>query len=97
MHRIDGAVAAGAGQLCADIADVTVDGAIGHLDVRLIGRVHDLLAVEDDARAGQQCFENFELDRSQRQAFAVEAEDLVRFLLICPRMSQEVLYQDLFP
>ena len=62
MNGFDDIVAIYGGQLGADIADVAVDGAVRYLDVELIGRIHDLLAAEDERWPCQKCPEDSKLD-----------------------------------
>src|SRR3954453_8098787 len=54
-------------QLGADVANMAVDGAIGHLDVELVGRRHDLVPAEHRAGPGQKGAQDSELDRGQAQ------------------------------
>ncbi len=72
MNGFDDVVAVHGGQLGADIADVTVDGAIRHLNIELISGAHDLLAAEDERRPRQECPENSELDGRQAKRRAGE-------------------------
>src|SRR6185503_1863524 len=77
MNGFDDVVAVHRGQLGADIADVAVDGAVRYLDVELIGRVHDLLAAEDERRPGQKCPENSELDGREPKRGACEFGEML--------------------
>ena len=65
------------GELGADVADVAVDGAVGDLDVELIGRAHQLLAVEHRGRPRQERVQDAELDRGQRKRRAGEGRDML--------------------
>jgi len=56
---------------------VAVDGAVGDLDVELIGRSHQLLAIEDRGRPGQERAQEAELDRGQLQRRAGEGRDML--------------------
>src|SRR4029077_12785369 len=67
VHGLDGASAIGGGKLCADVANVAVDGAGGHLDVQLIGRRHDLFAVEERGRPCQNRAQDAEFDGREPQ------------------------------
>src|SRR6266702_7454901 len=78
MDCFDHAVAALRRELCADVADVAVDGAVGDLDVELIGRAHQLLAVEHRGWPGQERAQDAELDRGQFQRCAGEG----RYMLL---------------
>ena len=60
-------------ELGADVADVAVDGAVGHLDVELIGRAHDLLAAEHGGRPARKARQDAELERGQAKRRAAEA------------------------
>ncbi len=72
MDGLDRVFATGCGELGSDIADVAVDGAVRDLDVQLIGRGHDLLAVEHHGGPAEQGAQDAELQRGQRQRHLAE-------------------------
>src|ERR1700675_3192008 len=76
VNGFDDIVAIGRGKLGADVANMAVDGAVGDLDVELIGGVHDLLAAEYHRRPRQEGAQDSEFDGGQAQRRAGELRDM---------------------
>src|SRR5580700_3085556 len=76
VYGLDDAVASHLSELRPNIADVAVDRPVGDVDVRAIGRGHDLIAAEHDVAADQEGLENRKLDGSEVERPAVEFGDV---------------------
>src|SRR5262245_54628444 len=72
MYGLDDVVTSHPRELGPDVADVAVDCAVGDIDLRPIGRGHDLVAAEYDPSARKKDFENRKLDGGQVERMAVE-------------------------
>src|SRR3954469_2456625 len=77
VDGFDDIVAVHRGELGADIANVAVNGAVGHLDIELVGGAHDLLAAENHRRPGQKRPEDSELDGRETKRYAGECRDML--------------------
>src|ERR1700709_1404375 len=77
VNGFDDIVAIDSGKLGADVANMAVDGAIGDLDVELIGGVHDLLAVKRHGRPCEEGAQDSEFDGGQAQLCAGELSDML--------------------
>src|SRR2546423_7617953 len=78
MDGLDDIVAIHRGKFGADVANMAVDGAVRHLDVELIGRVHDLLTAEDHCRPRQKSAQDPEFDGREAKRRACELRDVLR-------------------
>src|SRR5262249_61509969 len=72
VHGLDDAVTSHQRQLRPDIADMTIDRAVGDVDIRAIGGDHDLIAAEYDVSTGKEGLENRKLDSSQVERTTIE-------------------------
>src|ERR1700712_2695028 len=77
VNGFDDIVAIDSGKLGADVANVAVDGAVGDLDVELIGGVHDLLATENHRGPRQERPQDSKFDGGQAQREAGELRDML--------------------
>src|ERR1043166_8681708 len=77
MNGLDHIVAIHRRELGADVANMAVDGAVGDLDVELIGSGHDLLAAEYRGGPRQKRAQDAELDRGQSQRHSGEGGDMM--------------------